>query len=57
MRAAGNGHEDIVRMLLDAGADASTANKVSSCVCVCVCVCVFVCASLRFVCLSCHIEW
>jgi hypothetical protein len=39
MKAAGNGHKDIVRMLLDAGADPSTADEVSSCVCVYVCVC------------------
>jgi hypothetical protein len=40
MKAALSGHEDIVRMLLDAGADPSSADQVSSCVCVCVCVCV-----------------
>jgi hypothetical protein len=40
MRAAYKGHEAIVRMLLDAGADPSPASKVSSCVCVCVCACV-----------------
>jgi hypothetical protein len=34
MGAAGNGHKDAVRMLLDAGADTSTANKVSFCTCV-----------------------
>jgi hypothetical protein len=39
MQAAGNGHKDIVRMLLDAGTDPSTADEVSSCVCVCVCLC------------------
>jgi hypothetical protein len=39
MWAADNGHEDTVRMLLDAGADTSPADKVSSCVCVYVCVC------------------
>jgi ankyrin repeat protein len=32
MKAAGSGHKDTVRMLLDAGADPSTADKVSSCV-------------------------
>jgi ankyrin repeat protein len=37
MMAAIRGHEDTVRMLLDAGADPSTANEVSSCVSVCVC--------------------
>jgi hypothetical protein len=40
MWAARDGYKDTVRMLLDAGADPSTADKVSSCVCVCVCVCV-----------------
>jgi ankyrin repeat protein len=39
MKAAENGHKDIVRMLLDAGADPSPADRVSSCVCVCVYVC------------------
>jgi ankyrin repeat protein len=34
MRAAANGHEDTLRILLDAGADASPTNKVSSCLCV-----------------------
>jgi ankyrin repeat protein len=33
MVAALSGHDDTVRMLLDAGADPSPANKVSSCVC------------------------
>jgi hypothetical protein len=37
--AAGNGHKDIVRILLVAGADPSPANNVSSCVYVCVYVC------------------
>jgi hypothetical protein len=40
MKAALSGHEDIVRMLLDAGADPSPADEVSSCVCVCMCMCV-----------------
>jgi hypothetical protein len=42
MYAARNGHKDTVMMLLDAGADPSPANHVSSCVCVCVfgCVCI-----------------
>jgi hypothetical protein len=39
MKAASCGHKDIVRMLLDAGADTSPADEVSSCLCVCVCVC------------------
>jgi hypothetical protein len=39
MKATINGHEDTVRMLLDAGADTSPADDVSSCVCVCLCVC------------------
>jgi hypothetical protein len=43
MKAADHGHKDTVRMLLDAGADPSPADWVSSCVCVCVCVCVHVC--------------
>jgi hypothetical protein len=55
MDAVEQGHKDIVRMLLDAGADTSTADSVSSCLCVYVYVCV--CVSLRFVCLSRHIEW
>jgi ankyrin repeat protein len=40
MKAVINGHKDIVRMLLDAGADTSPADKVSSCLCMCACVCV-----------------
>jgi hypothetical protein len=42
MDAVEQGHKDIVSMLLDAGADTSTADRVSSCLCVCVfgCVCI-----------------
>ena len=42
--AAHNGHSDIVKVLLDAGADIEAKNTVSKrisiCTCVCVCVCV-----------------
>jgi hypothetical protein len=52
MQAASKGHEGTVLILLDAGADPSPVNNVSSCVCVCV----YVYVSLCIVCLPCHIE-
>jgi ankyrin repeat protein len=49
MYAARNGHKDIVRMLLDAGADTSPASEVSSCVCVYVFVSHFVLCACRVI--------
>ena len=46
MWAAGNGHSDVIKLLIDAGAAIEAKNNVSkrisicACVCVCVCVCV-----------------
>ena len=46
--AAYNGHADVIRVLLEAGASIEAKNNVSkrisicTCVCVCVCVCAFV---------------
>jgi hypothetical protein len=58
MYAASDGRKDILRMLLDAGADTSPADWVSCCISVSVCVCVshFVCVpvvSYRMVALPC----
>ena len=52
--AAEKGHVEVIKLLLDKGADVNQATKVSVCVCVCVCarararvfVCVCVCAAL-----------
>ena len=43
--AARNGHSDIVRVLLEAGASTEAKNTVSKriSICTCVCVCVYVC--------------
>ena len=47
MRAAYNGHSDVIKLLLAAGASIEAKDRVSKrifiCTCVCVCVCVCVC--------------
>ena len=44
MWAAHNGHSDVIKVLLDAGAaieaKANVSKRISICTCVCVCVCV-----------------
>ena len=44
MWAAYNGHADVIKVLLDAGADieakTTVSKRISICTCVCVCVCV-----------------
>ena len=49
MLAAGNGHTDVIKLLLEAGASVEAKNKVSKriSICTCVCVCVCVCYVLR----------
>ena len=46
MRAAYNGHSDIIKLLLEAGASTEAKDNVSKripiCTCVCVCVCLYV---------------
>ena len=46
MRAAHNGHSDIIKLLIDAGAaieaKSTVSKRISICTCVCVCVCVCV---------------
>ena len=45
MWAAWNGHSDIIKVLIDAGAaietKANVSKRISICTCVCVCVCVW----------------
>ena len=47
MVAASNGHTDVIRVLLAAGAlieaKGHVSKRISICTCVCVCVCVCVC--------------
>ena len=47
MKAAYNGHSDVVKVLLEAGAlieaKDDVSKRISICTCVCVCVCVCVC--------------
>ena len=44
MRAAADGHSDVVKVLIDAGAaieaKGPVSKRISICTCVCVCVCV-----------------
>ena len=44
MKAAGNGHSDVIKVLIDAGAAIEAkddvSKRISICTCVCVCVCV-----------------
>ena len=37
--AAANGHSDVIKVLLEAGASIEAKDKVSKRMCVCVCVC------------------
>ena len=45
MWAAANGKADVIKVLIDAGADIEAKDNVSKriSICTCVCVCVFVC--------------
>ena len=45
MLAASDGHTDVIKVLIDAGADIEAKDNVSKriSICTCVCVCVFVC--------------
>ena len=42
IESAQNGHLEVVKLLLDKGADVNQANEVSACVCVRACACAFV---------------
>ena len=45
MLAASDGHTDVIKVLIDAGADIEAKDNVSKriSICTCVCVCVFLC--------------
>ena len=43
MKAARNGHSDIIKVLLDAGAAIEAKDKVSKRISICICVCLCVC--------------
>ena len=51
MWAADNGHSDVVKVLLDAGADIEAKDNVSKRISICTCVCVCVCVCVLYSCI------